>query len=92
MKFKLELNLDDLGECQNFINTYGTTKGRMLANLLGLKGTGSTTLADALSNFAWNAHTAHNLRMNGDIARAYTYEDICDKIYNDDIHPICDCW
>jgi hypothetical protein len=91
-RFKVEINLDDEMEVSDFIENYGTTRGQRLANLLGLKGKGSATLASALSNYAWNKKTAMALRLKGDLPTAMSYELICDRIYRSNISPICDCW
>ena len=90
--FKLELNLDAYGEAELFINNYSTTRGRRLANLLGLSGKGSATLASAISNYAWNTFTAQRCRVQGRIETAKQYEDIAERIYQEDIKPICVCW
>lgn len=91
-KFNLDINLDDETECREFIEKHGTTKGRRLANLLGLKGEGSTDLATALSCYAWNKFTAMNQRIAGNVSVAIKYETICDTIYTQDIQPVCECW
>ena len=90
--FKLELNLDTVDEAENFINKYNTSKGRSLANKLKLKGKGSSKLATALSNYAWNTYTAQRCRLQGRIETALQYENIADRIYKDDIKPVCLCW
>lgn len=92
MKFKLDINLDDENEVEQFIESYGTNRGRLLANRLGFTGTGSTKLANALSNYAWNKHTAISCRKAGKIGEAIMYENICDSIYRDDIQTRCECW
>lgn len=91
-RFRLYLNLDDPAECEEFIEKYGTLKGRALANRLGLQGKGSATLANYLSGYAWNRHAAMNCRLWGMIDRALIYEGICERIYTEDIQPICECW
>jgi hypothetical protein len=90
--FTLDINLDDTNEVHHFVDTYGTTKGRRLANILGLKGKASSQLATALSNYAWNKATAIRLRKDGIIDRAQMYENICDTIYSKSIQPVCECW
>lgn len=92
MKFKLDLNLDAIGEAEKFVNKYSTSKGRYLAFRLGIKGKGSSLLATAVSNYAWNTYTAQLCRSNGNIESALTYESIADKIYKEDIQPVCNCW
>lgn len=93
-KFKLEINLDDESEVENFIKKYGhrsTGSGRWIANALGLKGRKSTLLAERLRGYAWNKYTAMGLRKEGKIATALQYEQICDDIYKR-ITPLCECW
>ena len=75
------INLDDENEVAEFIAKYGTTKGRRLANMLGIKGPGAVTQANWLSGYAWNKQTAINLRKRGQIETALIYEDICEGIY-----------
>lgn len=81
-------NLDDERECGAFIDEYGTLKGRALANRLGLRGKGSSKLATSISCYAWNAQTARQCRLRGDIQTAKTYEDICDRIYQRDLRQL----
>ena len=88
----MDLNLDAFGEAERFINEFGTIRGRALANRLGLKGKGSALLATALSNYAWNTLTAQQCRKRGDIGIAESYEKIADRIYLEDIQPVCHCW
>lgn len=92
MKFKLDINLDDEAECKKFIAVYGSLRRRKLANLLGIAGTGSSKLATAFSNFAWNRATAFDMRRKGAIETALKYEAICDRIYSEEIQTICECW
>jgi hypothetical protein len=90
--FELDLNLDAFGEAENFIDTYGTDKGRRLANQLGIKGKGSSLLATGLSNYAWNTYTAQKCRLGGKLDTALMYESIANRIYTEDIQPVCNCW
>lgn len=89
---KIDLNLDDETECIEFLEKHGTLKGRALANRLGFKGKGSGAAATALSNYAWNKKTARLLRSMGDINDAIRYEEICDRIYSEDISRKIECW
>jgi hypothetical protein len=89
---KIDINLDDEFEVECFIETWGTSKGRLLANALNLNGKGSNKAATALSNYAWNKWTAINCRKNGMINDALNYERICDKIYSEDISGKIECW
>lgn len=88
----MELNLDDPEEVDSFIKTYGTVKGRSLANRLGLSGKHSTRVATSLSGYAWNKKVAVYCRKQGKIEEALNYERICDYIYKEDIQPFCECW
>ena len=81
----MEINLVDEHEVEKFIESFGTNKGRLLANYFGLSGKGSTKLATALSCYAWNKYTAIGVRKKGCIERAMEYEAICDRIYKDDL-------
>ncbi len=76
------INLDCEIECAEFVAKYGTNKGIRLANLLGIKGKGSKSAANALSNYAWNKTAAIDCRKRGAIGIAMTYENICDRIYS----------
>jgi hypothetical protein len=75
------LNLDDENQVKNWIEKFGTLRGRRLANQLGLKGKGAVKTANALSNYAWNKHTAIDNRKRGMIITAQNYEKICQAIY-----------
>lgn len=89
---KIEINLDDEAECFEFVKKYSTLKGRALANRLNLKGEGSSQAATALSNYACNKLTAITCRNHGRISEAAMYEEICDKIYSEDISGKIECW
>lgn len=80
-----ELNLDDLDEACAFIAEHGTLTGRALANRLGIKGTGSGKLASALSAYAWNRATYARCCARGYMETAQRYEDICDRIYREEL-------
>lgn len=77
------MNLDDEEEVSGFIKRYGNNKDRRLANALGLTGKGSHAIANKLSGYAWNKHTAIELRKEGKIAEAMKYEAICERIYSE---------
>lgn len=77
-----KLNLDDENEVATFISEFGTTKGLRLAKMLGICGKGAKSKANSLSNYAWNKHTAIQLRKAGKIENAQTYETICNIIYS----------
>jgi hypothetical protein len=78
----LELNLDCPNTVESFIKRHFTIKGRRLANILGLKGKGSTKCADLISGYVWNKYTAMLMRKQGKISIALQYEAICDRIYS----------
>ena len=84
-------NLDDPTEVSDFIKTFGTLKGIALAHRLGISGKGAKVRANSLSNYAWNKHTAIDLRLQGKIETARTYEAICDRIYAE-MHPSVKTW
>ena len=92
LKMKVDLNLDDEEEVAAFIKKHGTRKGRSLARALGLYGRGCVAAANALSNYAWNKHTAIGARKNDSVEVAKIYEDICDRIYREDIQGKIECW
>mgnify|MGYP003493427617 FL=1 len=83
MRERPQFNLDDQAERSAFLERFGTMTGRALANRLGLRGKGSTSVARALSCFAWNAETAAQCRRRGDVAVAQQYEGIADRIYRE---------
>lgn len=89
---RLDLNLDDPQECRQFIEKHATLRGRVLARRLGLTGRGSARLASHLSNFVWNKSTAMDLRAAGKIEDALRYEEICDRIYKENIKPNLKAW
>lgn len=89
---KVDLNLDEPKAAEKFVTKHGTRKGRTLARALGLSGKGSEAAATALSNYAWNKKTAEALREKGEIRTAEIYEDICDRIYKEDIAGKIECW
>lgn len=82
MKSFSPINLDCENTLGEFITTYKTTNGRRLANLLNLRGKGSTEKGYAISGYAWNKHTAILCRKEGKIIEAQMYEGICERIYS----------
>lgn len=74
------INLDDEAEIAAFLETHKTNKGRRLANALGLR---STKVANLLSGYVWNKHTAIITRKEGNIHTAQMYEKICERIYSE---------
>jgi hypothetical protein len=89
---KIDINPDDPEEAAAFTSKHGTLKGRALANRLGFAGKGSATAATALSNYAWNKMTAVSCRTRGHIRSAQRFEEICDRIYREDIQGKVECW
>lgn len=78
----LEFNLDCEHDVELFIEKHGNTKGRRLANSLGMSGRQSSKIANLFSGYAWNKVTAIELRKNGNIQTAIQYEEVCDRIYS----------
>jgi hypothetical protein len=83
MKTITEWNLDDSNEVAEFIDLYGTMKGRALANKLGASGKNAVKNANNLSAYAWNKKTSMLLRTAGNIGEAVKYEMICENIYGE---------
>jgi len=90
--FELEVNLDCPKSLEKFLKTYEPTRGRALANRLAFSGKGSAKAANALMNYACNKRAAIMCRQRGKISAAIQYEDICDRIYREDIQPLIKCW
>ena len=82
LPINLPINLDDESTVLDFINTFSTRRGRWLANRLNLSGPGSEAIANGLSGYAWNKHTAIACRQAGEIRSALIYEQICDQVYD----------
>ena len=91
-KFKTDLNLDDETEVNEFLKSHGMRRRRNIAKELGFEGEGSFEAAQSLKNYAWNKVTAISERKKGNISRAEVFEDICDRIYKEDIEPNIECW
>jgi len=91
MKFKLDLNLDDETELENF-SVLMTLSPRKLANRLHLKGNGAIQLATALNDYAKHKRIAISLRCWGKVNDALGHERACDEIYKNNISPVCECW
>ena len=92
MKFQIDLNLDCPNDLADFIACHGTNRGQSLANALRFQGKGAVLAANALINYAWNKKTAISCREKREIQTALKYEEICDKIYSQDIIGKIDCW
>ena len=92
MNFKIDINLDDEEEAKAFWENYSPFRGRALANKLGFKGKGSAKAANALANYAINKTVACQQRKAGNIGAAIQYEEICDRIYNEDIRGKIESW
>ena len=92
-KFKLNINLDDPHEAQEFYEKYYSKyTAERIARELGFRGRGSFKAANALLNFSCNKVTAISLREIGKIHDALIYEEICDEIYKEDIVENIECW
>jgi hypothetical protein len=90
--FACEVNLDCPNDLEQFLKTYEPARGRVLANRLEFVGKGSAKAANALMNYAQNKRTAIACRKFGKIPSALRYEEICDRIYREDIQPLIKCW
>ena len=91
-QFSLSINLDDESEVGEFIQKFGNSSPAHIASSLNIGGGNSHRLAQSLRNYAWNRFTAMNQRKIGKIQTAKLYENICDRIYSEDIEPVCECW
>lgn len=92
LPFKLDVNLDDEQELEEFLETYEPQRGRQLANSLEFKGKSSVEAANGLMNYAHNKRAAMLCRKTGNIQGALGYEQICDRIYKENIQPLIECW
>ena len=90
-KFSADINLD-CGEAKDFCHKYGSMHASGIARAFGFKGKGSIKAAQALKNYAWNKYTAEGLRKSGKIQVAQSYENICNRIYKEDIKGKIECW
>jgi hypothetical protein len=90
--FTYEVNLDCPNNLEEFLTKYEPARGRRLANLLGFKGRNSVQAANGLMNYASNKRAAHICRRGIMLTQAKMYEDICDRIYQEDIQPLINCW
>jgi hypothetical protein len=90
--FQLDINLDDEAELELFLDTHELVRGVALAHRLGFRGRRCKRAADALMNYAQNKRAARSCRFKGRVATAQQYEDICDRIYREDIQPLTQCW
>jgi len=90
--FKLDVNLDDEVELDEFLKKHEPRSGVVLAHRLGFHGRGCGRAAYALMHYAQNKRAAVSCRRHGRIATAQQYEDICDRIYREDIQPLIKCW
>ncbi len=64
-----------------FLEAFGTRRGRWLASRLGLSGKGSVILAEMLSSYAWNMRAAQTLQgvqeMRGQSTEQNCYRTFC---------------
>ena len=90
--FKLDINLGIYEDAIAFEKEHLCDRGRRLANKLGFTGTGSVAAANALLNYSSNMRAAYECRLRGYIREASMYEEICNKIYSEDISGTIECW
>lgn len=90
--FARDVNLDCPNDLEEFLSACEPCCGRRLANGFGFKGRHAVRAANGLMNYAQNKRTANLLRSYGEIAQALQYEEICDRIYQEDIQPLVKCW
>lgn len=90
--FTIDLNLSIPGNSITFLKRYEPARGRRLANLLEFHGRHSVKAADALMNYAQNKRAENMCNQRGIKKTAKQYEDICDRIYREDIVPLIKCW
>ena len=90
--FAYAVNLDCPNDLEQFLKSYEPARGRVLANRLEFAGKGSAKAANALMNYAQNKRTAIACRKFEKIPSALRYEEICDRIYKEDIQPLIECW
>lgn len=94
-RLHFNFNLDDEVELDFVRTEYGILqgcRGRRLAAKLGWSGKGSSRAANAVANYVWNKLTAMQCRRAGKIQEAKQYEDICDRIYTQDLQPVVEVW
>lgn len=92
-KFNLDINLDDEQECSEFVLTYDPCSDGVIAQYLGISNEkDGVLLANRLMQFARRRWKAFDLRRAGAIQDALKLEAECDKIYSEDIQPVCNCW
>lgn len=91
--FKLNLNLDDETERDQFIKRIGRISSPdRVAKALGLKGPDSVRLVIALGRYAYGKREAVALRLAGNTTGALECEHRCDDVYKTVIQPLCECW
>ena len=95
--FALDLNLDDEEECREFVAKWGVDpigfdRLEGIGGKLGLVGEGAAPLVSSLIRYAGQRLTAFNLRRAGAIEEALAWEKACDRIYAQEIAPVCECW
>jgi hypothetical protein len=86
------INLDDIDEALDFIEKFGDSTARQISKHFSFQGKGSVSAGQAIKNYAYNKVTAYNCRISGDIRGALMYEEVCDKIYSEDIEGKIVCW
>ena len=92
VKFKLDLNLDDVQERNNFLDKYSGISPEEIAQALGFVGDGAVEAAKALLNYAWNAEAAKSSRLRGDGQSALHFDRCCNQVYSEEILDVIECW
>jgi hypothetical protein len=92
LPFTADLNLDCINDLEEFLSKHEPIRGRSLAHRLGFRGPGAVKAANALMNYAQNKRAAITCRKSRRIPTARQYEEICDRIYREDIEPLVKCW
>ncbi len=90
--FALDINLDDEAELDEFLREYEPWRGVSLARRLGFRGSQCKRAANGLMNYACDKRAAVLCRRRGRPDTSLKYEDICDRIYREDIQPLIECW
>jgi hypothetical protein len=80
-----DFNLDDMDEAdiREFAEKVRENPARFAATIFPNKPSGYVKVTKDLGNYAWNKLTAIGLRKGGQVKKAKTYEDICDKMYRE---------
>lgn len=90
--FALDLNLDDEEECREFVAKWGNASFGEICDGLGINRSGGAQLAMDLRSYAHHKLWAIQARLAGRIGEALEIEKRCDRIYAQEIAPVCECW